>query len=410
MTNFNNSLLSKASSNCGSISLEVHQDFPNNQEAWDELVEATNAGIYLTYDWCQAWWEYYGLNRSLRIYLLYDASQQLVGVMPMFIDAISIGLQRIRLAKTVGSDFTIATCEIPVLKEWMDQALKGVISELTCNEHCDAILLGPMVSGENQTLVHHQISQMSDMVKQITYHSRRPQTIFHCPATLEDYIKPLGKNAKTNFRKKWRRLCNAYDITEDVVMDFFGNENAFREFMDMHTEQWVEQGNLGHFGDWPFAKEFHIDVARRQAGRGRFFLLRILDGDRVISYQYAYGCGNTLHWLLVARSIDPELVRLSLGDVSQGRAINWAIGQGYKHMDAGPGHYPYKLQLGASEHERQSVLIVRNNLASRWRCFVFRIQGNLLDLFYYKIWCSRVAPRLHVRQPLWKSWIRRQLS
>jgi len=397
--------------NCDPLSLEIHQNFPMNQEAWDELVEATNAGIYLTYDWCQSWWEQYGLNRELRIFLIYETNgDHLVGVLPMFIDHIRVGLKKINLAKMLGSDFTIGTCEIPVLSEWMSQAVQSVITELTVNDHCDAVLLGPSVSLETQSLVGRGIGQMGNAVKSIACPSKRPHSIFECPETFDEYLKSLSKSTRKSCNNWWNRLCKNYDISEDVVVVPSGEENSFAEFMEMHAAQWQGEGKLGHFGDWPFADKFHSDLACRQANRNRFFLLRILDEDKVISYQYVYACGNILHWMLPARIVDSELDRLSLGRVSLVRLMNWAINEGYSYIDAGAGHYPYKLQLGAKEYERQFFLIVKNKLGSQWRLFAFRLQGKLLNFLYYKLWFARVAPKLNIQRPLWKSWIRRQLT
>lgn len=396
--------------NCDSLSIKFYQDFPQNQEAWDELVESTNSGIYLTYDWCQSWWAHYGLDRSLRIFLIYDVkTNQLVGVMPMFIDNIRVGLQKFCFAKTIGADFTIGTCEAPILKDWIDQSFEAIISELMNNDGCDAVLLGPMISNKNNMLAYQGANYMNGLVKLIVCHSKRPHTIFECPKTFEDYTKNLGKSTRKSYRNWWNRLCKNYDIAEDVISSPFSDEGGFMDFIEMHTAQWKQDGKLGHFGDWPFAEKFHVDLVNKQANRGRFFLFRILSSNKVISYQYMYICGKTLHWMLPARVFDSELERLSLGRLSLVRMLNWAISEGITHVDAGAGHYPYKLQLGAKEFERQSLLIVRNRVGALWRCWIFRFQGTLLNIFYYKIWYLRVAPKLHIQQPLWKSWIQRQL-
>jgi len=391
--------------------IEIYRYFPDEREAWDNIVESSHAGIYLTYDWCKTWWAHYNFDRELRIFLIYEPeSHQLIGMMPMFIDKVRVGLRKIRIAKTLGADFTIGTCEPPILPEWKEQVFTGIISELIEKDRCDAILIGPLVSNESLLSIKRCANRISRLVKFIKIQSPRPHTIFELPGSFDGYMMSLGKSTKKNYRERWNRLRKRYDVSEDIVMDPEGEKNAFTSFIEMHTEQWAKEDKLGHFGDWPHSLEFHKDLAIRQARRGRFRLPRLFASGTVINYQYAYAFGDTLHWLLPARIQGDEWDNLALGRIGLVRMFAWAINEGFKQVDAGPGHYSYKLQLGAKEIKRQSILIVQNNLGSRWRCLIYSIQGKLLNLIYYRIWFSRVAPKFGIRGVLWKSWIRRQLS
>ncbi len=90
--------------------------------------------------------------------------------------------------------------------------------------------------------------------------------------------------------------------------------------------------------------------------------------------------------------------------------IEQAISSGVRRVEDGPAHYEYKRRLGAAEYSLESVLIV----ADRWwpvlkvRCFC-RF-SDLLHLAYYRIWFSRIAPRVPwLKRPLWRLWMRSRL-
>jgi CelD/BcsL family acetyltransferase involved in cellulose biosynthesis len=389
--------------------LEIHRDFPNVRESWDNIVELTNAGIYSTYDWCEAWWSRYKFDRELRIFLIYSSKHsRLVGVLPMIIDAVRIGLQRFRLAKTIGSDFTLSSCEIPIRIEYAEKALNKIVTELITNDCCDAILFGPIISNNHSTLLVNNVKNIKGDTRIIEYESSRPHAIFKLPKSFDEYMMSIGKSTRGNYKNRWNRLGKKYEVVEDIVKEPFSRENVFPAFMKMHAEQWSKMKMPGHFGDWPSASEFHKDLAIRQSKQNRFTMFRLSASGIPINYRYAYAYGNTIYSLLTARMQGGDWDRFALGQLSYIRLIAWAIKEGYTQIDAGPGHYPHKLQFGATEHIRRSILLINNNFISRWRCLNFRIQGKLLDLIYYKIWFSRVAPKLGVRDVLWGSWIRRQ--
>ena len=76
-------------------------------------------------------------------------------------------------------------------------------------------------------------------------------------------------------------------------------------------------------------------------------------------------------------------------------------------VEAGPGHYEYKLLLGAEEHPLRRVVISGPSALSRWRSALLLRWADLLHLIYYRAWHRRIAPRLgRSGRPLLGLWIR----
>jgi CelD/BcsL family acetyltransferase involved in cellulose biosynthesis len=84
--------------------------------------------------------------------------------------------------------------------------------------------------------------------------------------------------------------------------------------------------------------------------------------------------------------------------------------EGVSDVEAGPGRYPYKRRLGAVEHELRSILLVRDEPASRRRARLAVRLADLLDRVYYRLWYLRLARRFPAaRRPLMNTWIRSRL-
>jgi CelD/BcsL family acetyltransferase involved in cellulose biosynthesis len=86
------------------------------RSAWDELVLRSGADIYQTFDWCRLWWHHYGAGRQLHLLLCF-LGEELVGLVPAFIETLWLGPARIRVAKLVGADFSLHLCNLPVISD-----------------------------------------------------------------------------------------------------------------------------------------------------------------------------------------------------------------------------------------------------------------------------------------------------
>jgi CelD/BcsL family acetyltransferase involved in cellulose biosynthesis len=183
-------------------------------------------------------------------------------------------------------------------------------------------------------------------------------------------------------------------------------EGEFEAFVSMHERQWQNEGHLGHFGDWPGAKRFHLDMARQQAQLGRLRLLRLTAGNTVLSYRYGMRFGRWMHAFLCAREPDLKWDKYGLGRLVFLMSVERAIQEGADSIEDGQAHYDHKVRLGGQEYPLCSVLVVSNRLGARLRSRLFCAGADLLDLAYYRIWFSRLAPRLPLRRrSLWVSWI-----
>jgi CelD/BcsL family acetyltransferase involved in cellulose biosynthesis len=379
------------------------------QQEWDSFVESVNGDIYLTFDWCRIWWELYGKNRRLKIFMFYRNGKP-IGLMPVFVEKLWIGPVWLKVAKMVGSDSTTNMVNPPVEADYVACIFHHVIDDLIAREDCDAVWFGPI--GGNQESLHHLRDAIQERTDIMMFRDRvrSPYTTILLPKTFEEYVGSLDKRQRGNLRRDLNLIGRSFQMTQDVIADESTAGFEFEKFIQMHTEQWKAQGKLGHFQDWPLGVQFNTRMVLKQAQRGRLRLLRLLADGKVVSYQLCYAFGDRWHWRLPARLMCSDWDKYGLGRIGLIKEIEMAITEGVREIEAGAGHYDYKIKLGGEEHPLFTFLLVKKQLFCRCRALLFSKLSNILHFCYYRIWFNRLAPKLPFkRQPLWKLWIRTRL-
>ena len=395
-----------------SLICSVHSTFDEieiSEQAWDAFVDSVDSDIYLTYSWCRTWWEFYGAGRELRIYI-YKYNSNIVGLIPFFYERQWIGPVWLKIAKVVGADFTIAMDNPPVEDNFSKVIFDDIFDSLFKKEHCDAVWLGPV--GEkykNLNQLRKAIHGRSD-IRLLKDEFYSPYITFLLPDTFEAYLNILNKRQRGNLRRDLNLIGRSFQMTQDVIKNEEIGSFEFEKFVQMHTRQWEAEGKLGHFNDWPKGVEFNCALVRRMARNGRLRLLRLLLDGQVVSYQLCYAFGKRWHWRLPSRVVGPAWDKFALGRIGLIKEIEMAIAHNVQEIEAGPGHYDYKIKLGGEEFSLFAFFLVKNQLLCRWRALLFLKLSSLLHFFYYRVWFNRLAPKMSLkRKPLWKLWIRTRL-
>ncbi len=394
------------------LTLEVYSSFSEIQglqQEWDAFIETVGGDIYLTFDWCYIWWQYYGKGRKL-IIRLYRDGQRIVAILPLFVETLWLGPAWLKIAKMVGCDHTMVMLNPPVQAEFAEAVFQDMLMCLVGQFRCDALWLGPLSGTPSACLdaLRSVCGQVDSGVRLLREKVRSPYTEFALPETFEGYLNSLDKRQRGNFRRDMNLLHKTFQIQMVVGERYAADE--LESFRKLHEQQWEADGKLGHFKDWPNGYDFNKSLVETQSDRGRYRLICLKANSEVVSYQLCFLFGRTLYWRLPARTSGESWNRYGLGRTGLIAMIEWAIGQGISRIEAGAGHYDYKIKAGGQEQPLITILIARNHLWSRLRVRIFHVLSEWLHLCYYRIWFNRIAPKLPFkRRPLWKLWIRTRL-
>jgi len=393
------------------LSTEIYTSFDelaSVRNEWDEFIERSGSDIYFTFDWLETWWKYYGRNRVLRCFLIRKAGQP-VAALPFLIERLGLGPFSVRLAKFVGADFAITVFSPAIEPDHHTKVLRAVWEDLFTKQDCDAMSFSPL-SGA---------SPLVDAVRDFCAHdpdyglarddSVSPHTIFRLPENFDCYLMALKSQPRSNYRRDIKRLSANYQLAHRVVA---GPQavGKFDEFADMHNAQWATAGRLGHFGDWPKSNAFNRELVEKLAAKGQARFYELVCDGKTVSMEYCFVLGDRCYWRLPARNPAEELNKLGLGRVGLVKMVEALIDHGVRIIEAGPGHYGYKVKHLGEELLLRRLVITGLSVNSRVRVKSFLHMADLLNFIYYRIWFLKVAPRICKSQsPLWRSWIQTRL-
>ncbi len=188
------------------------------RDEWDNFVQSVGGDIYLSFDWCAIWWDSYGRGRQLRVFE-YRCNGALVGLLPMFVETLWVGPCWLKIAKIVGSDFTIAMVNLPILDDHSRAVIIQTIHELIEGEKCDAIHFGPLA--ENYPALEWLVESASDSdrVEVLRNQLQSPYSLFSLPETFAKYMESLDNRQRGNLRRGRNLVERELDLSLDLVTD-----------------------------------------------------------------------------------------------------------------------------------------------------------------------------------------------
>ena len=379
-----------------------------SQSGWDDFIRSAGGDFYQSYDWCRLWWSHYGTKRKLAIFV-FRRDETVVAILPFFIDRIGLRPFSTRIAKLVGADSALALSTPVIREDVANRVLPHVMKSLFGEFKCDAVSIGP-VSGTWASLSAFRESAQGDGYSLVRDVESGCHTMFKVPPSADDYFSSLSKKKRAHLRRQIRELEKDHTVCYSVIRDSAQIEREFANFQLLHAQQWNEQGKLGHFGDWPGAVPFNLELIQRVGANGKAVLLKTTADQEPISYDYGFIFGDTFHWRLSARCTGQKWDEYGLGTIGILEKLKMAMVEGLQKIEAGIGHYDYKLQWGAEEFKLRNLLVSSATPLARARIKLLIWSADLLHLLYYRIWFLRIAPKLPLkRRPLWRRWIRTRI-
>jgi CelD/BcsL family acetyltransferase involved in cellulose biosynthesis len=392
------------------ITLQISNGFDelsSMQQEWDDFIESLNGGIFMTYDWLKIWWNYYGKNRRLRIFI-FRFNDTIIAILPTFFETIRIGPLSIKVVKIVGSDFMPVSLSIPINEKFIDIIISKFIHHLPKLFNFDMIYLGA-ICGICDITENLLTSLKKNLLDNYTIEKKESdvQTYIKVFDNFEEYTSNINKRERRKIRRKFRGIKK---LNLSLESRFASNDtfsHFFESFIETHQVKWKKEGRTGHFVAWPLSHEFHKEVAFRQLHLNRLRLQQISLNDRAFGYIYAYKFGNMYFAYLDARKDSELSYHVPFYRIAFTELIKEAIKENIRWIDLGRGRYEHKLHLGGNLFPINDIFICSNKLISQIRVKSFRSFAGLFHFYYFKLWRTRIAPTLKVKHmPLCKLWIR----
>jgi hypothetical protein len=378
------------------------------EKEWDGLVIETKGSIYLTYRWCQIWWEFYGKGKLLRVFFC-RSEGKLVGVLPLYIEKIRLGLLQILVARLVGANNPPRVLDLPINKEHAEAIAEHITRYLVDTDRCDLISIGLLSDEcEAKAAILGKGKKMTNLLRIVKDIPSGVFAYFSLPSSYDSYLHNLSPNERKNRKRYQNLLHKEHDVHSEVISR--PNEIAAEMplYLSLHEAQWRPQGKLGYYNAWPQSGAFNKRLAFEMARLGSTRLIKITAEKKPIVYEYGFAFGDRSYLQNSARATGEEWDRFSLGVTGVVDFIRYAIEERITRIEAGLSHYDYKIRLGAIESNVSTLRLIARRPNSVLKYYILIIAYKIYFNFYYKLWYSRIQPKLPspFRRPISITYIR----
>ena len=319
------------------------ESFQQFMSEWEDLLQESPVNsIYLTPQWQQVWWDFYGTDRELAGFYV-DESGLLMAVA-------SLSKQGDEVTFTGGpetfdyNDFLVrpgfeSTFFPTLLKELRSDGVQTV-TLCSLQEDSPTLKYLPDVAETHGFLVNVIEEDVAPGLS--------------LPETWEAYLAQLSKKDRHELRRKFRRL-EALDNWKWYYLESAVDiENGFDNFLRLMRMSAPEKEE--YMTDE--RERFFRSMASKMALLGwvKLFFLEINGVSVAASLCFDYGLSR----LLYNSGYDPEMSFYSVGLLMNAICLKDAIEQGEVYFDFLRGSEPYKYHLGGENHTLYQMVVTKS--------------------------------------------------
>ncbi|MFB0523905.1 MAG: GNAT family N-acetyltransferase [Phycisphaerae bacterium] len=202
--------------------------------------------------------------------------------------------------------------------------------------------------------------------------------------SLKTDFETYRKTRTKNWRKNISRAYNRVDRLPQVIFGKYTSPSQVGDIMpaviDLEKRSWQGSCRIGAFSQ-NSTREFHRELAKSLAERGRFVLYTLESAHKVVCYQYALKYNGQLCLHNIA--MDPDFKHYSPGFYLQVRIIEEAFSEGLKRVVLGRGPEDYKSKLKNAAEDRIWVTVFGTKIVpSVLRYLEFKARPTLKGLVH----------------------------
>ena len=318
------------------------EEFYRYKPGWSSL--ETGCNLFLIHDWLYTWWESYGGDNRLRIYVAEDEDGSILAILPLMLvgDEGEAVLTQLGVS---GSDYfgiissADITAEMPEIFRYIlsvESYDKFVITNLRTDDPHTELLIRSVFSVFNdiELIKQGRIYFVDTSVSYEEYYNSRSKNYRH-------KLNQIARHAdKYNFRV----------ITEYVP-------DTVNEIMELHKSRWLSDLQLSVFYDQR-RHDFVHSVCSKFAKVGRLRIFVLENENRIRAYRLGFVHENVYYDWNTAFDLDCKVdsVGIQLCD----RVIRYCCENDICELDFLRGEEEYKRRFATGEREYLAIDIKRN--------------------------------------------------
>ena len=340
------------------------EEFKGLTQEWEQLLRTVPGhSLFLTWEWLYCWTKHYLGDSRLRILLMLDDQERLVGIAPLYLRTTRAhGLISLRELRFLGSE-TVCSSYLDVIAN--EKQKRAILQGLYCYLFNEArgdwdVLTLSEVPAESSTIdMWNELFDEAGKVGEIVSTTCCP--VIRLPGDVDTYRAGLGRSRRYTLQRKMKCLQGDGRIEYSHATSPADVETALGWLITLHQRRWSTGSSGGVFAS-ERSERFHREIVQVLSERGRVsFDLLWLDA-RPIAAIYGFSYQGVYYFYLPG--FDPAtLSKASPGLLLLYHRIEQAIRDGEHTVDLLWGAEPYKLEC-ATGLRRSVTLRYYNRHAS----------------------------------------------
>lgn len=355
-----------------SIKFVVHRRFDALEAEWNALLARTRFNsFFLTYEWQTTWWEYLGHGELLIVACHDAATDELIGILPLyqFSSQASAPEDRAAAEQTSADEqicLTLVGCievsdylDVIIVAGWEAAVYKAfgkwLVSEAA--PQWDRLDLCNLPEASQSYTLGAAIFEEQGYAVRVVQEDVAPQ--FELPFHYEEYLaQQVDKKQRHEIRRKQRRAVRETVVDFSIIgLDRIGDQK--RDFdADLDTFIRLQRASRDDKAEFMTAtmERFFRGVAKRMLEAGYLRLCFLSLNGETAATLFAYEYNNS--FLLYNSGYDPDAYRQhSPGWVLTAYTIQYAVAAGLRLYDFMQGDEEYKYRFGATDYKVLRVLV-----------------------------------------------------
>ncbi len=334
--------------------------FDQLKEAWEELMERSDATVFQSFEWQRTWWQFFGKNsKDRRLFLVtVHSADQLVAIAPFFIERLTLaGLLTVRCLRLIGhgvSDYLNIICA----RGYEVTVTGALLSSLIASRNqFDVVTLEDF---PNTSPFHRELYMGFISAGFSGSHFQNAQ----CPRTIlneswESTLASFSNKHRKDISYELRNIHRKFSVELEVTATRHAVQENMEEFIAMHQERWMLAGYPGVFRDTKQA-DFHRHVALQCFDRGWLFLAFLKLDNRRVAVNYGFQFRETLSTYLNGMIDLGDMAKFSPGKILHELSMQEGIKGGKLIYDFMRGRERYKYALNAADEPNWAIILYRD--------------------------------------------------
>lgn len=337
--------------------------FARLRREWDELLDASMAGVFNSWEWLYPWYRRIAPQRELMVLLARDPAGELVGLMPLCLSRVRVAGRSIRrlsfLGEThVGSDYLDL-----VAPRGREEQAASLFAQAIWRARAGWDLLELLDLDQDSPTVRVFRDTFARQGWRFELRERFtcPFEVFPPGIRFDQFLQRTGR--RENFLRRWKWLSRQPGYLLELSTTPGQLATPMAEFFRLHALRWAPQGgSMGIKGAG--VEAFHRDASEYLAERGMLRLYTLKLGATALAS--VYGIVHRKKFIYFQSGFDPGWAQRSVGLVLVGETFRQAIESGLYEYDFLRGTEPYKADWTTQERRTVAIRVFARHSRGAW--------------------------------------------